>query len=346
MTRPTAIHILKQNEKPVGSNRLARAIQRLQPIRISGQGGFIRGALHNAYDCIECHADQLHSTLAAHPNTELVFWNLRCFGKEPYFGERWSQLAQGLKIPQVLVITNASARKMAEDELLDRFVAIIKREPYRDRERYPISAANADKIFATMLSCNPLPLSSRNVRSINPADHGNREVSRDYRQDVFFSGEATNTDRIDYVTRLRDSEWLDFAGGLQPGRFEVDASISFPRMKKQAFARQIEQSRINLALPGYGEFTFRHLELSYYAAFCLSTDDIRELELPIPYRAGEHYAAFTGIDELIEKIRHYLANEDERIRIARNGRHLFEQHYDLKRHGAAIAAHIDRQLRG
>ena len=73
------------------------------------------------------------------------------------------------------------------------------------------------------------------------------------------------------------------------------------------------------------------------ACLALCSPTTRELALPFPAAEGEHFVCFDNEDDLIDKVRHFASAHDERQRIARAGRRLFEQYYSFDYHGRQLA---------
>lgn len=57
---------------------------------------------------------------------------------------------------------------------------------------------------------------------------------------------------------------------------------------------------------------------------------------PSNLKENKHYICFENLDDLVDKVRYYLANEAFRHKIAQAARELFEKEYDLKKHGLYI----------
>ena len=95
-------------------------------------------------------------------------------------------------------------------------------------------------------------------------------------------------------------------------------------------------SKVNLALEGLGEFTFRHLEIWCAGSFMISTKSIRDLTLPLNAREGEHFVVFEDIQDLRDKLLYYARNDHERERIAKAGRSMFLRDYDPVKHGEQL----------
>ena len=240
-------------------------------------------------------------------------------------------------VPKVLFIGTAEAANIPSSEVLDQFGLIFKREHFRDLDRYPISDQNKSKFRTTMLECPPRTISrlqryrrSRLARSA-PA----------YRNDVFFSGSTTGAVRTDVWETVVGSG-LTYSGGLQLRRFRTDREQRYraEKLGNRRYLKTMLESRINLALEGYGEFTFRHLEIWCAGAVMISTKSLRELVLPLDAREGVHYITFDNVHDLEDKLGYYAHNDVERERIARAGRDMFMRDYNPVRHGKEILRHI------
>ena len=95
-------------------------------------------------------------------------------------------------------------------------------------------------------------------------------------------------------------------------------------------------SKINLALEGYGEFTFRHLVIWCAGSFMISTKSIRDLTLPLNAREGEHFVVFEDIQDLRNKLLFYASNDREREGTAKAARSMFLRDYNPVKHGEQI----------
>jgi len=240
-----------------------------------------------------------------------------------------------LKIPAVLFCGNAMAHRLPSDEILDNFDLVYKRELLYNINDYHISDKNKLKLRTTMLSC-PIVHTKR----VDPVQRGDipdpRKTTDSYKYDIFFSGNIrTNKNRKIIVERLEQESFV-FYGGLY---YEKQKTNKYKqrRLKLDEYKSAIKNSKISLALDGWGEFTFRHLEIWCLGGFCLSTPSIRDVTLPFANpQEGIHYVAFDDLDDAVDKIRYYLTHDDERETIAKAGRVFFEQIYDPIRHGKEI----------
>jgi len=240
-----------------------------------------------------------------------------------------------LKIPAVLFCGNAKAHKLPSDEILDKFDLVYKRELLHDINNYDISDKNQQKLRTTMLSC-PIVRTKRT----DPIQHGDipdpRKTTDSYKYDIFFSGAIrSNKNRRMVVERLRQESFV-FYGGLYNQKQKTN-KYKQRRLKLDEYKSAIKSSRMNLALDGWGQFTLRHLEIWCLGGFCLSTPSIRDVTLPFANpQEGIHYVAFGDLDDMVDKIKHYLTHDEERETIAKAGRAFFEQIYDPIRHGKEI----------
>jgi hypothetical protein len=250
-------------------------------------------------------------------------------------------------IVRCLFFNTAQASYMFPDDVLDNFDVIFKREPYKDKNRYAISDTNKEKIFATMIHCPFVPAPRRAAvarlyNALRPAVSSCRAPEEKY--EVGFSGvdASTHTLRREAWQAVVEAGFVTI-GGLQPNPNSPDAipaALQAPRLQGRAYRNALCQAKINLALDGIGEYTFRHQELLCLGKFILTSTAIRESDLPIPLEEGTHYVAFDSIPDMLEKIRYYLEHEDERYKIAQAGQAVFREYYDPVKHGAQIAEAI------
>lgn len=150
-------------------------------------------------------------------------------------------------------------------------------------------------------------------------------------------------ERLTVLNRLKN-EGFDVRARLQPRAYKDEIGPAFigPRLPLAAFIDEVRATRINLALAGYGPFTYRHLELWCLCCFFLSPTVIKELETPMNAIDGQHYVGFESEDDLVEKCRHYLQDENACNRIAQARRQLFAENYSFKKHGRDIESALSR----
>lgn len=339
--RPRAIYIGKP---PSAEVRLrTRMKPRLVPGYLNPLVGYFVASLHHAYDVTEVSLPgfwRRHAKGAV--DTDVLVVHSQCGrGSGRRKAEVLGELGR-VPLPKVLFIAKDRPEAMVEDEVVDGFDVVFKREPYRDRDRYRVSAANRAKLHATMLGCPLIGMWSHRTGRIDMSGVGYPTPATDAARDAFFAGSATDPERIAILQALHGN--LDLHASVQPGQqnHRLPPELVGPRLDHRRFSAAIRDARINLALAGYGPFTHRHLELHSLAAFVVSNPGIRDLELVLDLVEGEHYVAFDDPDDLVDKCRHYLDHEDERLATAAAGRRAFERGYSLERHGAAIRAVIDR----
>ena len=89
-----------------------------------------------------------------------------------------------------------------------------------------------------------------------------------YRNDVFFSGSTTGAVRTDVWEAVFNSG-LTFSRRLQLKHLHTDRERKYWEKKigHRRYLKTMVENRTNLALEGYGEFTFRNLEVWCAGAF-------------------------------------------------------------------------------
>ncbi len=314
-----------------------------------GQNGFFRAALATA-----CEVCTVNIRTAARRiqrlsrESDVVVCDSKAFMDEGHRQVEPVDFLDGCSGPvRALLVANARPGALPPDAVLDRFDIIFKREPYIDRGRYGISNANRDKIRPTMLGCPLIRVTSRNVKRIDPAVLGYKQPPESFDHDVFFSGINTAKVREEFVEKL-SGEDFDFHGGLQFRKRapEISRRYAFPRLKKDRYIELTRKSRVGLVLEGEGPFTYRHLELWFLCSFMISTPHIRGLELPLKLREGRDYVCYENYEDLVDKIRYYLENRNERERIALAGRRMFERDFSYKKHGQYVRRCIEEIIAG
>lgn len=341
MKNRKSVLFLPRAAKDIG---LARTVFRaLVPNPFSGTDGFLFGALSSAFDVTTTSPEQLLNGRWNTRDFDYLVVSYRCMrgGRKPTLDQLRSIAA--LPLPKILAVTNDKPEFPVDLASLDFFDLIVKREPYVDRDRYQVGTRNRDKIHATMLACDVVSPAADDLDRIDIARYGYPEPAATTTNDAFFMGSANSTERIALPDALAKAG-LSLSGGLTDGTMLADVARRWQahRISRRQFRSAARQARINFALRGIGPFTFRHLELWSLACFFLSSNEIQELETPIPYREGIHYVGFSSIDDLIEKCRHYAGADTERLAIAEAGRKLFEEHYSFLHHGQMLRAAFER----
>lgn len=306
-----------------------------------GQAGFFKFCLSLA-----CHAkfvsmdEFLRTAHEIKETSDAIIFSSKSGIKKWEPSER-SEFFRNCKIPVSILEQAARPSVMVENELADFFNVIFKREPFSDLSQYNLSNHNRSKIVPTILA-NPLsPLFSR----VPWLQIGARPQKFGYEQtpefDVFFIGRVGKNryeNRIETFSALKAISDLRVAGGISGAEegFAIPRDLRSPVMERQSYTSTILKSRVNLALKGIGPFTFRHLELLWSGAFCFSDTDLSALWLREAITADSDYVFFTGLDDMVDKVRYYTKNDAARIRIAHNGRQYYERLYDVDKHALEI----------
>jgi len=268
--------------------------------------------------------------------------------------EKIIEISKAFKKPKGLFLNTARASFMPPEEVLDSYDLIFKREIFKDLNKYNISEENKKKICTTMISCPFIKIPkykflSPFFRFFYPRYKRNKK----HKHDIFFCGskvkkERNEEDRVNIWQRIK-KEKFNSLGGIVYKRSKdknIPEELLCEEFKGRKYIKAINSSKICLATEGIGEFTFRHLELWCLGAFVLSNNSINKLDLPIKPIDGVHYVSFDNIDDMIEKIKYYLKHDEEREKIAQAGRKMFEEQYDVVKHGIYIKNNVINKLNG
>ena len=337
--KPTALYISRDLSHKSLRSRLTSCLF------FKGTSAYFEEALHHAFSVRECGADDyLGGPYTAQDAYDVIVVNSRptAQNNERRQNTVLKEIGQQITGPSILFVGNDRAGAMPSDDVVDLYDTVVKREPYANRDRYDLSSKNKQKIIPTMLAC-PLFMSPRSrwLPSFTPLSvYGAANGSDQFENDVFFAGALAR--KNDYRTRVLErliQAGVPFEGGLQTNSkkgIDPPEHLSFPRIPQRTFIQTVLNSKINLALDGVGEFTFRHLELWYLGAFMICSPSIREIELPLPVKENVHYVSYDSLDELVEKIHYYRVRSSERHRIAQAGKEMFDRYYDAVQHGEEI----------
>ncbi len=316
--------------------------------KFAGQEGFFQASVYSTFDVEECALSSLPSRLVNIDNTcsaVIVDWQSGENGGNA--GLRELSFLKKINVPVALFCGNAKAGLLPDDNVLDLFSVVFKREPYKDLDRYPISYANKSKIQPTMLACKAIPLNSRDTSILDVSAFGHDTYGPEFESDVFFLGQATHRERIDTLRTVK-STGLRLGGGIYPlsKRTQMQQKETIPldaytdvyheKIKSDVYFNKMCKSKINLILNGFGEFTFRHQEAWLFNCFSICESVIEDLNLLIRVKPYEHYVPYLGLDDLKHKIRQYISDANERGRIAANARRQFLEDYSVKDHGEQI----------
>lgn len=308
--------------------------------------GYFEDALHSAYEVHEYTISEFFNKKAwRKQNFDFLVINYK--SSEDPLDKRlkiFKSVINTAKVPAILFIGSDRAQDIPNDEIFDAFSVVFKREPYRDLSKYNISEKNRKKIYPTMLIC-PLIFRPRNVFAklaaplLKPNIPAEDKINKNY--DVFFSGRMVkrkNNIRLDVWRRVVEEGFAAY-GGLQPrpkdNAFPPE-DLSLEKLSKDEYINSMRGAKINLALDGIGEFTFRHLEVWCLGEFMISSPTIRDLDLPIPAKEDVHYVSYNSLDELVDKMKFYINHKEERDKIAQNGKKLFDRWYNPVDHGRYI----------
>lgn len=309
-----------------------------------GQNGFFEGALYSAFDVTEVTWPDFQTlTQKTLKNYDALIINQKSGITPEEAGPHLSGLSS---IPKLYFASGAKAHKLPSNKFLDNFDLIFKREPFKDLGKYEhLSKVNRDKIKPTMLACPLIKLKKTEAKNYKLVLPDRREtIARQY--DTSFAGKGTSIQRYDICNHLTEFQDLNYYFTLFDPQNKVNPayispSINTTKLSQKKYVELVKQTRVNLALEGFGQFTHRHLELWYLGAFMLSSPSIKEIQLPqVEHEENKHYAVFDNPEDLVEKIDYYLKQDKERNKIAQAGQDLFRKLYDFKKYGQFIKQSI------
>lgn len=311
----------------------------------AGQAGFFKHALSRAFSVDFISMDAFHrAPERVFAKSDAIIFSSKSGIRKIDFDEATRLLRIG-SIPICCLVQQDQPRFMIEDRFADFCSVIFKREPLSDLEVYDLSEKNRRKIVPTVLA-NPLsPLFNRApwlTMGKRPPRFG---FETEKRHDAFFIGRVGKNryeNRIEAWAQLADSPDIRPVGGIIPGDpgYDVPANYVAKPMGSKSYRDHILTSRVNLALDGIGPFTFRHLELFWCGAFCLSETNLGQIWLREPIVADRDYVWFDSWDDMVDKARFYIEHDNARERIARNGRDFYDRLYDPDAHAREIEAAI------
>ena len=228
-----------------------------------------------------------------------------------------NRISKKFKIKKILIDSTDRSKNIIRKEISDKFDYVIKREKHK--------SLIDKKYISSMLPCTLVNYRlSKKDEKINWKNIGKYKPNEHFTYDVFFGGLNTSKKRVDIIEYLKKNK-VDILTN------KMNFKISY-----NLYLKNIYDSAINLALPGHGEFTYRHLEILACCSFMICDKSINEIELPLPIRENEHFITFDDRDDLLEKIKFYLNRQDLRSKIALNGRLALEKNYSPKNHGNKI----------
>ncbi|MDB2617868.1 glycosyltransferase, partial [Candidatus Pelagibacter bacterium] len=228
-----------------------------------------------------------------------------------------NEISKKFKIKKVLIDSNDSGKLIIKKEISDKFDYVIKREKYKSLiDKKYISSMLPCTLVDYRLSKKDEKIKWKNIGKSKPNDH--------YTHEVFFGGLQTSKKRFEIIEYLKKN------------KVNILTNKMNLKIPYNLYLRNIYDSAINLAIPGHGEFTYRHLEILACCSFMVCEKSINEIELPLPLRENEHFITYDCRDDLLEKIKFYLDRKDLRSKIALNGRLVLEENYSPKNHGEKI----------
>jgi glycosyltransferase involved in cell wall biosynthesis len=307
----------------------------------AGQAGFFKFCLSLA-----CNADFLSmaefrrkSKEIKHDSDAIIFSSKS--GIRQWDTEKRHEFFRDCNVPVSILVHEARPNFMIENEIADFCSTIFKREPLVDLSRYELSNRNRAKIVPTILA-NPLnPLFARTpwLHIGTRPRHFSYEQSHEF--DAFFIGRVGKNryeNRVATFSALKTIPDIRLVGGILPAEegFFIPEDIRTDALNRHNYMATMLKSRVNLALRGIGPFTFRHLELLWSGAFCLSDVDLGQIWLREKISAGTDYVFFDGIDDMVDKVRYYAKSDSARDRVARSGRQYYERLYDVDQHAMEI----------
>ncbi len=149
---------------------------------------------------------------------------------------------------------------------------------------------------------------------------------------------VTYRERVCLLRKAAETAPLDFYGGWMPEELSAAEGCRYRKYggTEEERAAVYRNSRINLCLP-HRDFQTGVPDQVYEAVAAGGFVLVEErAELPELFHAGEHLDVFSGAEELADKIRFYLADEEERRRIAANGKRLVGELHSYTVRAAAM----------
>ena len=311
---------------------------------LMGQGGFFEAAVYSTFEVTEIsyHKIKYLPLKFLKGQFDFIIVNEKSI-IDLHETKALSQIFS--ETPKIYFASSARIQLLPSNDILDNYDIVFKREPYKDLERYiNLSYDNIKKIKPTILACPLIKIKknqAKNYTIIDSKKFDNYEINPP-NYEVSFVGSGTSELRYHVCNKVNSiKSWDTFLSIYERHKRSVpkfvSSDIKSVKLSLDEYVNLIRKTSVNLALEGIGQFTHRHLELWYLGAFMLSNSSINEIQLPHSNHIENiHYAVFQDFEDLIEKINYYIDNENDRERIAANGKKLFEQIYDFKKHGKFI----------
>ncbi len=169
----------------------------------------------------------------------------------------------------------------------------------------------------------------------DPRIFNNPGRERDY--DVGFAGSIENRpDRVAGITALRDAGiQVQQSGGQREAKLSVEE-----------YAEIFKRSKIVVNYNGYNDRTSvvngRIFEATLCGAMLIEPERSGAKEL---FKAGEEFVTYTDINDLVAKVRHYLASSADRKKIAEAGEARASLEYSGRKFWEQVFADLDAQGR-
>ena len=308
--------------------------------KLVDQNGFFEGALYATFKVTEVSWHLLKRLpLSLFKNIDALIVNQ----KSAITPDETKKLALYFSsTPKILFSCSAKVDKMAPDSLLNNYDLIFKREPYKDLDRYSdLSAHNKKKIRPTMLFCPFVKINKKEAANYSFKPELEKPAN-EKTYDFSFAGKGTSVERYLACNVIGDDHNLKSYLSIIDTKYSkrpeyVSPQIKNIKLNSSKYKQLINQTKVNFAPEGIGQFTYRHLELWHSGAFMLCSPSLKEYQLPgnNPLE-GIHFVSYENKQDLLDKIYYYLEQEEQRKKIAAAGQQLFAEIYDFKKHGQFI----------
>jgi len=348
MDKPKVLHVRRDISNRPLKRWLWGELRRL--FFFYDQEGYFDASLHEAFENITPTTAEsaLNRKSAVDDGYDMIVVNTQSVrGKEETEQQKLHELGNLTKT-SLLVETSANAHNIPSNHACATYNLIFRREHLQDTSQYDLSKENQKKLCTTMLPCLQVPLPKNGFSKIlEPIFIPQAPIldNPEKKYDVFFCGNVSEikSDRIRAVKALVEADGIDFYGGLQPKNdsVHVPEKLRVKRMPPNVYAKALQRSKIVLALDGFGQFTFRHLETWYFGGFLLSSPSIRDVKLPLSIKENKHFAVFDNTGDLVEKVRDYIGRKQKREKIAAYGKQMFANGYDPQKHGRYIYKQVN-----
>jgi hypothetical protein len=125
-------------------------------------------------------------------------------------------------------------------------------------------------------------------------------------------------------------------------RIEGDNKFLIGMVSQRQYNREVAHSRIVLSPFGWGELCLRDFEAVRAGALLLKPDMSHLETWPDVFKGDETYAPFSwDADDILDRTRFYLDNENERRRVAQNAWETYRSQLgDLRNRFEAIIAEV------